>query len=473
MVSKKHPISVRRGYSRFINFIHFTGDIILLNFAFFVTYLNYIKDDLWRPINDHYVFLHLGFNLMWIVLVMLVRLYEIERVIRLEKVVWNLIKTIILHALFIFSFIFSIQGYYYSRLQLYVAYAVFAFLILVWRLLFIYFLQNYRKGGSNYKTVVIVGSGGAGNQMYQFMKKHEDTGYKFLGFFDDYPEKSIHKGLIKGNIPDMNIFIQENHVDEIFCALPLTETKKIRDLMLLADNHLIRLRLVPDFRGFYNKKVNIEFYDSIPVLTVRQEPLESLFNRFIKRSFDIIFSTLVITFAFPIIFPVFIVIIKLSSKGPIFFKQKRSGRNNAEFYLYKFRSMTVNADADRKQATEGDVRITKIGRFLRKTNLDELPQFFNVLIGNMSIVGPRPHMLKHTVEYSRIIDKFMVRHLVKPGITGWAQVNGYRGATTEPRWMLKRVRYDLWYIENWSFLLDLKIIFLTVYNMFKGEKNAV
>jgi len=188
--------------------------------------------------------------------------------------------------------------------------------------------------------------------------------------------------------------------------------------------------------------------------------------------FDIVFSLFVIVFIFPWLYPLLAIAIKMSSPGPIFFVQKRSGRLNHEFDCYKFRSMSVNKDSDRKQATAGDARITMVGRFLRKSNLDEMPQFINVLLGNMSIVGPRPHMLKHTKEYSQIIDKFMVRHLVKPGITGWAQVNGFRGATTEPRYMMKRVRYDLWYVENWSFFLDIQIIFMTVYNMIKGEKNA-
>jgi putative colanic acid biosysnthesis UDP-glucose lipid carrier transferase len=210
----------------------------------------------------------------------------------------------------------------------------------------------------------------------------------------------------------------------------------------------------------------------VPVLTIRQEPLESVMNRAIKRAFDIGFSLFMIIFIFPWLFPVFIILIKLSSNGPAFFTQIRSGRKNKEFLCYKFRSMNVNEEADTLQATAGDSRITKIGRFLRKTNLDELPQFFNVLAGHMSVVGPRPHMLKHTEEYSKLVDKFMVRGLVKPGITGWAQVSGYRGATQNLRMMLKRIRYDVWYIENWSLLLDIRIIFMTVVNMIRGDKNA-
>jgi len=195
-------------------------------------------------------------------------------------------------------------------------------------------------------------------------------------------------------------------------------------------------------------------------------------NRFIKRVFDIGFSLFVILFVFSWLFPILAILIKTSSPGPIFFVQTRSGRDNEPFNCYKFRSMRVNSDSDSKQATKDDVRKTKVGAFLRRTNLDELPQFFNVILGNMTIVGPRPHMLKHTEEYSKLIDQFMVRHFLKPGITGWAQVNGLRGETKTTEDMLQRVEADVWYLENWSFLLDLKIIFLTFYGTFKGDKNA-
>jgi lipopolysaccharide/colanic/teichoic acid biosynthesis glycosyltransferase len=165
-------------------------------------------------------------------------------------------------------------------------------------------------------------------------------------------------------------------------------------------------------------------------------------------------------------------LIKLESRGPVFFIQKRSGKDDEPFWCFKFRSMKVNTESDEVQATKDDPRITRIGAFMRRTSLDELPQFFNVFLGNMSICGPRPHMLLHTKQYSTSINKFMVRHLLKPGITGWAQVNGLRGETESPELMQKRVEYDLWYMENWSLMLDVKILFMTIINMFKGEKNA-
>jgi putative colanic acid biosynthesis UDP-glucose lipid carrier transferase len=254
--------------------------------------------------------------------------------------------------------------------------------------------------------------------------------------------------------------------------LPEVQNEVVHGLISFAENNLIRFKILPDFRGFDNKKIKINFYDNVPVLTIRKEPLENISNRILKRLFDMLFSSLVILLIFPWVFPIIAILIKLSSKGPVFFKQLRSGRDNNAFYCYKFRSMRVNSLADELQAKKNDPRITRIGKVLRKTSLDEMPQFFNVLIGNMSVVGPRPHMLKHTEEYSKVVNNFMVRHFVKPGITGLAQVKGFRGETTDPFLMQKRVEHDVWYIENWSILLDIKVIVLTLWSITIGDENA-
>jgi putative colanic acid biosynthesis UDP-glucose lipid carrier transferase len=463
---------MKRGFSRFLKLIHFIGDISLLNIAFLIAYASNdsLKD--FSEFNDHYVFLYIAFNLVWLLIILILNLYNISRNTSIENVLWNVVKSICLHALIIFTFIASIKGYYYSRTHLLTTYLIFSTCIFLWRIIFSIALYYYRKKGANWRNVVIIGAGAVGNDIYNYFISDPAHGYRFLGFFDDNPTDTLHKGKIIGTLADLKEFAKKNNIDEIFCALPLKSGKVIKDLINFADNNLIRFKIVPDFRGFLNKKVNIDFYNTVPVLTLRQEPLESILNRIAKRSFDIVFSLFVIVFIFSWLFPLFVLLVKISSPGPVFFIQRRSGRNNQVFKCYKFRTMSVNEEADTVQATPGDVRITKIGRFLRKTNLDEFPQFLNVLRGQMSVVGPRPHMLKHTEEYAKIIDKFMVRHLVKPGITGWAQVSGYRGTTEDLRKMLKRVRYDVWYLENWSLLLDIRIIFLTIYNMIKGDKNA-
>ena len=212
--------------------------------------------------------------------------------------------------------------------------------------------------------------------------------------------------------------------------------------------------------------------EDIPIVSLIEEPLQNIPNKFVKRAFDILFSFVFLITIFPVLFIVLGMAIKLSSPGPVFFKQKRTGKKNNEFSCIKFRTMKVNEDADLIQASKNDDRITKIGAFMRRTNLDETPQFLNVLFGKMSVVGPRPHMLKHTEMYSQLIDKYMVRHFAKPGITGWAQVTGYRGETKELADMEARIKKDMWYIENWTFWLDMKIIFLTIRNMMRGEENA-
>ncbi len=197
-----------------------------------------------------------------------------------------------------------------------------------------------------------------------------------------------------------------------------------------------------------------------------------MLSKFLKRSLDIVFSLFIILFVFSWLYPIFAILIKLESKGPVLFSQVRTGRDGLHFKCYKFRSMRVNTDADKIQATRNDGRVTRFGAFLRKTSLDELPQFFNVLTGNMSIVGPRPHMISHTKEYSQLTEKYTARHSHRPGITGWAQINGLRGEVADINAILKRVDADVWYLKNWSILLDLKIIFVTFWITIKGDKNA-
>jgi putative colanic acid biosynthesis UDP-glucose lipid carrier transferase len=462
-------------YSKFLWLVQFIGDVSLLNGSFLFAYLISDQTPSFANIPDNYIILHIIFNMAWIILAFTFNIYIYSTVRRrkLEIVIWNLIKIIALHILIIFTFIGALKESYYSRHMIFYTYSIMSVSVFTWRVCFILFLNWYRKAGSNFRNVLIIGAGPVGQQVMRYVVSKDTSGYRFIGFLDDAIQHVKHRELVLGNIDSLKEICETKFkIDEIFCTLPFTSAKKIRSIMEYGDNHLIRIHLVPDFRGFLNKKVDLEFYDHVPVLNIRKEPLESLFSRMLKRMFDIVFSFLVLTLLCSWLFPLLAIAIKINSPGPVFFIQKRSGRNNEEFDCYKFRSMTVNKDSDKVQATINDTRITIIGKFLRKSNLDELPQFINVLIGNMSVVGPRPHMLKHTKDYSAIIDKFMVRHLIKPGITGWAQVNGFRGATTQPRYMLKRVRYDLWYIENWTFLLDIQIIFMTIYTMIKGDKNA-
>ena len=331
----------------------------------------------------------------------------------------------------------------------------------------------YRRSGYNYSNVVIVGGGGVAHQLYNYFSTDDVLGVKILAiFFDKNIDFNLKDNIVQSNLDKINEFVIEHNVDEIYYTLPLTNTNRIKSLVEFCDKNMIRFRVVPDFRAFIFKRVNIDFFDDVPIITLREEPLTDFVNRVIKRIFDILFSLSVILLILSWLYPLIAIIIKLNSKGPVLFKQKRSGIDNEEFVCYKFRSMCVNKDSDNKQATKNDMRITSVGKFLRKTSLDEFPQFINVFIGDMSIVGPRPHMIKHTNEYSVLIKKYMVRQLVKPGITGAAQVRGFRGETKKLSDMEDRVRLDVWYIENWSIWLDINIIFQTIWNGLKGDEKA-
>ena len=288
------------------------------------------------------------------------------------------------------------------------------------------------------------------------------------------PNFLLFKSYLPTDYKKTIVFLEKHagEINQLYCSLPSVRSAEIVPIINYCENHLVRFFSVPNVRNYLKRRMHFELLGNVPVLSIRCEPLESLENRIIKRTFDVICSGLFLITVFPFVYIFFGIAIKLSSPGPVFFKQKRSGEDGREFWCYKFRSMKVNTQCDTLQATENDPRKTRIGEIMRKTSVDELPQFINVLKGDMSIVGPRPHMLKHTEEYSNLINKFMVRHFVKPGITGWAQVTGYRGETKELWQMEGRVQRDIWYIEHWTFLLDLYIMYKTVYNAIRGEKEA-
>jgi putative colanic acid biosynthesis UDP-glucose lipid carrier transferase len=346
-----------------------------------------------------------------------------------------------------------------------------------WRMLMRQVIMKIRKRKENIRPIIILGSGNVASEIYQKIIKNPHNCYQLIGFFDDrFNDDEILIGQdsfkLKGYLQDVIPFLKENKIDTIFCALPAGEDRKAIPILNYAENNLIRFYFVPDFKRFLSKKVNLHFIDDIPIVSLRTEPLEYLPNRFIKRIFDFVLSLIFLITLFPILLIIVGLSIKLTTKGPVFFKQKRTGKKGEDFICIKFRSMNQNKYADQIQATKDDFRVTKVGAFLRKTNLDELPQFWNVLIGDMSIVGPRPHMIKHTDEYSALIDKYMLRHLAKPGITGWAQITGCRGETKDVREMERRVKRDVWYLENWTLWLDIKIIFQTVWLMLTGDDKA-
>ncbi|MFI5218012.1 MAG: undecaprenyl-phosphate glucose phosphotransferase [Bacteroidia bacterium] len=460
------------GYSRYLNAIYAIGDILLLNVSFAA--ISFINDNFHFKVDTVFLVQFLYINFFWAISVFIFKINEIDRVIRYENVLGNLLRTVVLHFLLLISFNYLFTSVLFLISDFYTKYIVFVILLITWRSVMLLLINFFRKRGMNYRRVIIVGEGQLAKDMSDFFISYPEFGYRLQGIFrNNSNEEPVNNDLkVAGTVETAKEFAIRNSTDEIYCSMQGMKNEQISDLIKFCEQNLMRFKLIPDFRGLMNLRLKIDFYESVPVISLRSEPLESLFNRVVKRGFDFVFSFSIIILIFPWLFPFIALCIKLSSKGPVLFKQKRSGKKNEVFTCWKFRTMRVNDEADEVQATKNDIRITGIGRFLRQTNLDELPQFINVFIGQMSVVGPRPHMLKHTEDYSKMIDKFMVRHLIKPGITGWAQVKGFRGETKDNSKMEKRVENDVWYIENWSLLLDIKIIFLTLKNMLRGEENA-
>lgn len=340
------------------------------------------------------------------------------------------------------------------------------------RILFKKFSNTYK----NRRRVLIVGATNTGLHFYEQYVKNHNHGYWLTGFLDDEKHPSLN-GSYLGKVADLDQVIAKHELDDIVVALSTADEQVIEKVVLLGEREGKRVRIIPNYQRFGDGKLQVDKFGNLSMITLRSLPLDIADNRIYKRVFDVIFSLLAIVLVLSWLVPVIAAIIKLTSKGPVFFKQKRWGINNRNFTCWKFRTMVVesadlNAAGAYQQACKHDPRITPIGRFLRKTSLDELPQVFNVLFGSMSLIGPRPHPVPLNLESKDSVENYMRRHWVKPGISGWAQVHGFRGETKELALMKERVNYDLWYIENWTFWLDLQIIVQTLVNVVKGEENA-
>lgn len=405
-------------------------------------------------------------SVSWVLLSLFSKFYEVYRYTREITIVALIFRQLALFTLLMLAY----SGFNYELnivpKTIFKYVSITFLLIAFFKFTFYYLLQKYRTAfGGNYRITAIIGKNKQTMTLESFFNKNPEYGY-------------IHKKTF--NVKDRDAFaldecfqfIKREQVDEIYCSISELSNSQMHSIIDFADNNLKILKFLPDNKDIYSKKLKYEYYDYIPILSLRNIPLEDSVNYFIKRSFDILFSSFVIIFLLSWLTPIIAILIKMETKGPIFFKQSRNGFNYKEFDCYKFRSMNPNKDAHLYQATRGDQRVTKLGKFMRKTSIDELPQFFNVLFGDMSVVGPRPHMVSHTNMYAKKIDKFMVRHFVKPGITGLAQISGFRGEVETDKDIIGRVKYDIFYIENWSLLLDLKIITKTFLNTIKGEEKA-
>lgn len=420
---------------------------------------------------QEYILFFLITNMVWLFSAFVNAVYTNNNYFNFENFAKQSLKAFILFIVLMLFFIF-LYNYNYSRLFVILNFIGFGVTILLTRLLFLMMVFYLKRGNKFSKRIIILGYNDLSKRLVDYFLTTNHN-LSMEGYFEDQQEvHEISFFPILGNRKDCVPYAIENGITEIYSTLSPEKHPYVYELAQTAEINMIRFKFVPDFHLFVNRNIHIDFIQDIPILSLRSEPLEDITARIQKRLFDIMFSVLVITLVLSWLLPILAILIKINSKGPIFFIQLRSGKNNHHFKCYKFRTLTVNKDADVKQVIQNDKRLTKVGKFLRKTNLDELPQFFNVLVGNMSVAGPRPHMLRHTEDYSRILNEYMIRHFVKPGVTGWAQVNGYRGEIKKEEQLRKRIEHDIWYMENWSLWLDLRIVFLTIYVTIRGDKNA-
>ncbi len=404
--------------------------------------------------------------------------FEFSHSYRFKPLV-GLIRSTVYFELFLFSIfylvkIFNIYEEFHDKFVFY--YAVITFSIFFIERSGIKLILTFiRKSGLNYKRFLVIGSGEVGTDFFNMISDSNDLGVKIIGFLDDNKDilkskKLIHtdkiKSLIIGGTDKLETILKTKMIDNVIIAIPMEAVDKIISIFNICENYGVKAELIPRYFKIISDNPSVRKIKKFTLIGVRNVPLENMFNRFIKRLFDISFALFGLFLCFPL-FIIIVIIIKIESKGPIFFLQKRTGYNQKEFHIIKFRTMKVNKDSDTKQASKEDPRKTIVGNFLRKTNLDEIPQLINILIGDMSLIGPRPHMLAHTEEFTKLYDKYLIRHWVKPGLTGWAQVNGWRGDSD----IGIRIKYDLEYIENWSLFFDLKIFFLTFFGK-KVKNNA-
>lgn len=446
-------------YSKYIRPISITLDLVVITILslFFLQELN---------LNLGYYILYQTFA--WLLISFIVRFYNIYRFTTPVEIISKLIRQFVIFLLVVIAFFPFAKTTIFSGTAIAIFMTVSFVIIAMFKYFLFFYLKKYRLvTNNNFRNAVIIGFTPEAINLKEIFENRKDYGYRFQGYFSD----SIQNKDVKGKIEDLNNYVLENKIDEIYCSLNEISNEKLKELVEFADDNNKMIKFIPDSKEIFSKNLRIDYYELFPVLSLQKTQLHNPSIKGLKRFFDVTFSIFVIIFILSWLIPLIAILIKLESRGPVFFKQGRPGLDEHEFYCFKFRSMQVN-DITETEASKNDPRVTKMGRFMRKTSIDELPQFFNVLIGDMSVVGPRPHLWSQNKSYASKVKKYMVRHYVKPGITGLAQVKGYRGEIETDEDMVNRIKFDVFYIENWSIVMDIKIIIQTVINIFKGEEKA-
>ncbi|HTE10378.1 MAG TPA: undecaprenyl-phosphate glucose phosphotransferase [Chitinophagaceae bacterium] len=458
---------------RFIRFLQasIAGlDLLTLNLAVTLTlvFISRIQPEF---VNSYFRF-WLFLNTSWLVLCWISAIYNEYHIMSFEIFARKSMRVYILWLAVIMMYLFFFRQNQLSRIFIISVILLSGSFLLLNRFIYLLLRHYFRHGEHLSRKVIILGYNDMAKKLATYLEE-ESLNTQIVGFCEE--ESNVHELStypILSNISDALMISKKLDINEIYSTIAPEQEKIIYDLIKQADQECIRFRIIPDLSFFIKQPVHINYLRDLPVLSMRSDPLDDVSSRGRKRFFDLIVSFMVIILILSWLIPLLGIIIWLESKGPIFFAQQRTGRDNKTFNCLKFRSMKINNEANTKQAERNDDRLTRIGKFMRRTSLDEFPQFINVFKGEMSIVGPRPHMLRHTEDYSKIMGQYMVRQFLKPGVTGWAQVHGYRGEIKDNEQLRKRIEHDIWYMENWNIWLDMRIMFLTVYRTVKGDENA-
>lgn len=457
---------------RSIYLLKLSADLFFLNSSFIVSAM--LAQSLSIFLHRNYLLVLLFIlNFVWLLTSQIFDFYEDFDPTNLSFQFIKIIKNTLVQTFTCVFFIFLIKEDLFTRNFIVYNFFIFTgfifFRILLFKKLFAYF----RSAGKNIRNMAIIGAGQVGENFLEMLKSNPEYGYNFIGFID----RNLSEKNVIGSPEQLDSLIQNYKIEEAVIALPYNDFSLIEEIIRTCNKNAVRAFIIPDYFKFISKKFRVSQFGNFPIITVRNEPLEEIQWRFIKRSIDVFIAVITTVLLLSWLFPVIMLLIKLTSRGPIFYMQDRIGINNKPFRCFKFRTMRINSDGLKFTPTDkDDPRVTPLGRFLRKSNIDELPQVLNVLIGDMSIVGPRPHMMSFNNVYKEVVEEIKLRTLVKPGITGWAQVHGLRGDSVDAEEnklrIKKRIEYDIWYIENWSISLDIQIILLTAWQMLTGKTKG-
>ena len=468
-------VSTTSQINKVVEFIAVLGDLIILNLCLFFLLFFWEETFISLPFSCRVSWMMTSLSLCYLACSASRGRAWNSRAIRADQLVVRVLKNIIIFSVF-WACIMAFSGISIISPLFFIIYFFILFVVLsVYRIIIRRLLIDYCAKGKHKSYAVFIGGGNNMQVLYEEMESSLASSlYEVVGYFDIKPNDALSSQCSYLGNPDGFSDFMSAHpsIKHVFCSLSMEEGRYNFSIMNYCENHLLYFHGVPNVCKGFPRRIWHSMVGNMPILNLRYEPLGKMENRMLKRMFDVVFSGFFLVTVFPFVYLIVGSIIKLTSPGPVFFKQMRTGLNGVDFVCYKFRSMKVNDEADSKQATADDPRKTRFGNFLRRSNIDELPQFINVFRGDMSIVGPRPHMLAHTETYARLIDKYMVRHFIKPGVTGWAQTHGFRGETRELSQMEERVKADIWYMEHWTMLLDIYIIYKTIANVVVGEKNA-